>query len=163
MLEHAAQMASAVSVPLNIDSERLFTEDLSALGAMVEAIADTGAAGCSIEDYRPDTQSIDPLERAVARVGAAAEAATASGLVLTARAEAFLYTDADLDEVIERLVRYREAGADVVYAPACTRPPTSSGWSANSTVRSMSCCGPMVPASTSWPVWGSDVSRPEGR
>ncbi len=123
MLEHAAQMASAVSVPLNIDSERLFTEDLSALGAMVEAIADTGAAGCSIEDYRPDTQSIDPLERAVARVGAAAEAATASGLVLTARAEAFLYTDADLDEVIERLVRYREAGADVVYAPGLHEAP----------------------------------------
>ena len=117
MLEHATHMASTVSVPLNIDSERLFSEDLSALGAMVEAIAATGAAGCSIEDYRPDTQSIDPLERSVARVGAAAEAASASGLVLTARAEAFLYTDADLDEVLERLVRFSEAGADVVYAP----------------------------------------------
>lgn len=122
MLEHAAQMASTVSIPLNIDSERLFAEDLSELGAMVEAIADTGAAGCSIEDYRPDTGSIDPLERAVSRVGAAAEAAAASGLVLTARAEALLYTDADLDEVLERLVRYREAGADVVYAPGLSEP-----------------------------------------
>ena len=122
MLEHAAQMASSVAVPLNIDSERLFTEDLSRLGAVVEAIAATGAAGFSIEDYRPDTQSIDPLDRAVARVGVAADAAAASGLVLTARAEAFLYSDAELDDVIERLVRYRNAGADVVYAPGLSRP-----------------------------------------
>jgi 2-methylisocitrate lyase-like PEP mutase family enzyme len=84
---------------------------------MVDAIAETGAAGCSIEDYRPDTQSVDPLERSVARVGAAAESAATSGLVLTARAEALLHTDADLDEVLERLIRYRDAGADVVYAP----------------------------------------------
>ena len=121
MLEHAAQMASVVSVPLNIDSERLFTEDLSALGEMIEAIAATGAAGCSIEDYRPETQSIDPLERAVARVATAADAAASSGLVLTARAEAMLYGDADVDDVIERLVRYRDAGADVVYAPGLQR------------------------------------------
>ncbi len=117
MLDHAAQMAAAVSVPLNVDSERLLAEDLAGLGEMVEAVAATGAAGCSIEDYRPDTQSIDPLERAVARVASAAEAAAASGLVLTARAEALLYGETDIDEVLERLVRYRDAGADVVYAP----------------------------------------------
>lgn len=122
MLEHAALMASTVSVPLSVDSERLFTEDLSELGAMVEATAATGAAGCSIEDYRPDTLGIDPLDRAVARVAAAADAAAASGLVLTARAEAFLYGDPDLDAVLERLVRYRDAGADVVYAPGLVRP-----------------------------------------
>lgn len=122
MLEHAALMASTVSVPLNVDSERLFAEDLPALGAMVEAIAETGAAGCSIEDYRPDTRTIDPMERAVARVGAAAEAAAASGLVLTARAEALLYGSTDVDDVLDRLVRYRDAGADVVYAPGLSEP-----------------------------------------
>lgn len=121
MLEHASQMASTVSIPLNIDSERLFAEDLSVLAEMIEAIAATGAAGCSIEDYRPDTEGIDPLERAVARVATAADAAAASGIVLTARAEALLYGDADIDEVLERLVRYREAGADVVYAPGLRR------------------------------------------
>lgn len=122
MLEHASQMAATVSVPLNIDSERLFAEDLSALAEMVEAIAATGAAGCSIEDYRPDTEGIDPLERAVARVATAADAAAASGIVLTARAEALLYAEADLDGVLERLVRYRDAGADVVYAPGLAGP-----------------------------------------
>ena len=122
MLEHASQMAATVSVPLNVDSERLFAEDLAALAGMVEAVADTGAAGCSIEDYRPETQSIDPLERAVARVATAADAAAASGIVLTARAEALLYGEGDLDEVLERLVRFRDAGADVVYAPGLAEP-----------------------------------------
>lgn len=122
MLEHASQIASTVSVPLNVDSERLFAEDLPSLAEMVEAIAATGAAGCSIEDYRPDTRSIDPLERAVARVATAADAAAASGLVLTARAEVLLYGEAGLDEVLERLVRYRDAGAAVVYAPGLREP-----------------------------------------
>jgi 2-methylisocitrate lyase-like PEP mutase family enzyme len=117
MLVHAAEMTAAVSVPLNVDSERLFVEDLSGVADMVEAIADTGAAGCSIEDYRPDTAAIDPIDVAVVRVAAAANAAATTGLVLTARAEALLYGEADLDEVIDRLVRFRQAGADVVYAP----------------------------------------------
>lgn len=122
MIEHAAEMAAVTSVPLNVDSERLFSEELPALGSMVEAIAATGAAGCSIEDYRPDTRSIDPLDLAVARVLVASEAAASTGIVLTARAEAILYTDTGVDEVIERLVRFREAGADVVYAPGLKDP-----------------------------------------
>jgi 2-methylisocitrate lyase-like PEP mutase family enzyme len=122
MIEHAAEVVAVTSVPLNVDSERLFTEELPALGSMVEAIAATGAAGCSIEDYRPDTRSIDPLDLAVARVRVAADAAASTGIVLTARAEAILYTDTGVDEVIERLVRFREAGADVVYAPGLKDP-----------------------------------------
>jgi 2-methylisocitrate lyase-like PEP mutase family enzyme len=38
-------------------------------------------------------------------------------MVLTARAEQHLYGDADLDDTIARLLAYRDAGADVVYAP----------------------------------------------
>ena len=42
--------------------------------------------------------------------------------MLTARAEAFLYPDADLAEVVARLQRFVEVGADVVYAPGLARP-----------------------------------------
>jgi 2-methylisocitrate lyase-like PEP mutase family enzyme len=41
-------------------------------------------------------------------------------MTLTARAENHLYGVDDLDDTIERLVAYREAGADVVYAPGLT-------------------------------------------
>ncbi len=83
----------------------------------VELIARAGAAGCSIEDYDPQREAIDPLDVAVERVGAAAGAARRHGVVLTARAENHLYGIADLEDTIARLCAYRDAGAEVVYAP----------------------------------------------
>ena len=56
---------------------------------------------------------------AVERVAEAAEAARAFDppLVLTGRAENHLHGVDDLDDTIARLVAYRDAGADCVYAP----------------------------------------------
>jgi 2-methylisocitrate lyase-like PEP mutase family enzyme len=56
-------------------------------------------------------------------VAATAEAAhDGDPMVLTARAENHLYDGAGLDDTIARLVAYREAGADVLYAPGLTDP-----------------------------------------
>jgi 2-methylisocitrate lyase-like PEP mutase family enzyme len=62
------------------------------------------------------------LEIAVERVVEAVAAAHGQSdpLVLTARAENHLYGLDDLDDTIARLVAYRDAGADVVYAPGLT-------------------------------------------
>ena len=50
-----------------------------------------------------------------------AVAAGAKGdVTLTARCESHLYGGTDLDDTIARLVAYRDAGADVVYAPGLT-------------------------------------------
>ena len=83
----------------------------------VELLAEAGAAGCSIEDWNPETDSIDPVDVSVARVGAAAEGAAKSGLVLTARCENHLHGINDLDDTIARLQAYVAAGAEVAYAP----------------------------------------------
>ena len=80
-------------------------------------LASAGAAGCSIEDWNPATDRIDPIEVATARVGAAAEEARGLGVVLTARCENHLHGVDDLDDTIARLCAYRDAGAEVVYAP----------------------------------------------
>jgi 2-methylisocitrate lyase-like PEP mutase family enzyme len=42
--------------------------------------------------------------------------------VLTARCESHLYGGTDLDDTIARLVAYRDAGADAVYAPGLVDP-----------------------------------------
>ena len=50
-----------------------------------------------------------------------ATAAAAKGdVVLTARCESHLYGGDDIDDTIARLVAYRDAGADAVYAPGLT-------------------------------------------
>jgi 2-methylisocitrate lyase-like PEP mutase family enzyme len=117
LVTHVASLTSFVDVPLNVDGERLFPDDPGGIAEAVRLLAAAGAAGCSIEDYDPATGAIEPVERAVGAVRAAAAACAEHGLVLTARAENLLYGLGDLDDTIARLHAYREAGAEVVYAP----------------------------------------------
>jgi 2-methylisocitrate lyase-like PEP mutase family enzyme len=117
LLAHVEALAGAVEVPVSVDAERCFGDDPAGVAQTVELIAAAGAAGCSIEDYDPATDSIDAIDVASERVAAASEAARRNGLVLTARAENHLHDIDDLEDTIERLRRYRAAGADCVYAP----------------------------------------------
>jgi len=117
MVEHVTVMTKAVDVPFNVDSERLFADTPEGVAATVDLLAGAGAAGCSIEDYDPSTRSIDSIDVATERVRAAAEAAHRHGITLTARAENALYRANDLADTIRRLCAYRDAGADVLYAP----------------------------------------------
>jgi 2-methylisocitrate lyase-like PEP mutase family enzyme len=122
LVTHVQAIAAAVDVPLNVDSERLFADDLDGVAETVRLLHEAGAAGCSIEDWNGATGAIDPVELAAERVAAAADAAHVDGdpLVLTARCENFLHGVTDLDETIARLCAYRDAGADCVYAPGLT-------------------------------------------
>ncbi len=119
LVAHVRQLAAATPLPLNVDSERLYPDDRGGVGETVGLLADAGAAGCSIEDYDPGSGRIEEIGVAAERVGVAAEAARGK-LVLTARAENHLYDAGDLDDTIARLIAYRDAGADVVYAPGLT-------------------------------------------
>jgi 2-methylisocitrate lyase-like PEP mutase family enzyme len=114
---HVEQLAAATPLPLNVDAERCFPDEPGGVAATVGLIAEAGAAGCSIEDYDPGNDRIEDVDLAVERVAEAAEAAHEHGVVLTARAENLLHGVDDLDDTIARLCAYRDAGADVVYAP----------------------------------------------
>jgi len=119
LVAHVAALAAATPLPLNVDSERCYPDDPGGVARTVTLLADAGAAGCSIEDFDPASGRIDDLGAAAERVAIAAEAARGlpEPLVLTARAENHLHGIDDLDDTIARLVAYRDAGADVVYAP----------------------------------------------
>lgn len=114
---HVAAIVAAVSVPVSADSEALFADTPADIEANVRVLAELGVAGCSIEDYHPRRGAVMPLDEACERVAAAAVATRTAGVVLTARAENHLYGGEDLDDTIDRLRAYRDAGADVVYAP----------------------------------------------
>ena len=122
LVAHVASIAAAIAVPLNIDSERCYPDDPGGVAETVRLLGEAGAAGCSIEDYDPATGAIDDVSLAAERVAEAAEAAHEfdGPMVLTGRAENHIRGVDDLDDTIARLVAYRDAGADCVYAPGLT-------------------------------------------
>jgi 2-methylisocitrate lyase-like PEP mutase family enzyme len=119
LITHVASLADATPLPLNVDSERCYPEDPGGVTETVALLADAGAAGFSIEDYDPATDSIDDVDIAAERVAVAAEAAhrLADPMVLTGRAENHIRGVDNLEDTIARLIAYRDAGADAVYAP----------------------------------------------
>jgi 2-methylisocitrate lyase-like PEP mutase family enzyme len=123
-LHHAAQIAAATALPVSADLERGFADEPAGVAQLVSDAIGTGLAGCSIEDATG--RSSDPVygpRLAAERVAAAAEAAHRGPhrLVLTARAENYLYGRDDLADTIARLQSFQAAGADVLYAPGLSR------------------------------------------
>jgi 2-methylisocitrate lyase-like PEP mutase family enzyme len=119
LVAHVAAVSAASSLPLNVDSERLFPDAPGGVAETVRLLAEAGADGCSVEDYDPATGRIDDVGVAAERVAAAAAAAHAldEPIVLTGRAENHISGVDDLDDTIARLIAYRDAGADCLYAP----------------------------------------------
>ena len=115
-LAHCRAVASAVDIPVAADTENAYADSPDGVAETVRLAADTGLAGCSVEDWS-GTEIYD-ASLAAERVAAAAEAAHsgAEQLVLTARAENLLH-GGDLGDAIKRLQTYQAAGADVLFMP----------------------------------------------
>jgi 2-methylisocitrate lyase-like PEP mutase family enzyme len=121
-LAHARVIVDATDLPVSADLENCFEHTPEGVAETVRLAIDTGLAGGSCEDWGNDNPRIYDASLATERVAAAAEAAHAGPVhyVLTARCENYLRGIQDLDDTIARLVAYRDAGADVVYAPGLT-------------------------------------------
>jgi 2-methylisocitrate lyase-like PEP mutase family enzyme len=119
LIAHVSRLSRATSLPLNVDSESCFPDDPGGVTETVNLLADAGAAGFSVEDWNPATGRVDDIEVAAERVAMAAQAAhrPSEPMVVTGRAENHVHGIDDLDDTIARLVAYRDAGADALYAP----------------------------------------------
>ena len=122
LVAHVGALAAATTIPLNVDSERCYPDEPGGVAETVRLLAEAGAAGFSIEDYDPATGRVDDVAQAAERVAEAAEAAhgLAEPMVLTGRAENHIRGVDDLEDTIARLLAYRDAGADCLYAPGLT-------------------------------------------
>jgi 2-methylisocitrate lyase-like PEP mutase family enzyme len=114
VIAHTALVDRATELPVSVDLENGYGPEPEDAALAVARAADAGAAGGSIEDYDPSGRLYD-VGHATERVAAAAE--VAPSFVLTARAENHIRGNPDLDDTIERLQAYEQAGADVLYAP----------------------------------------------
>jgi 2-methylisocitrate lyase-like PEP mutase family enzyme len=125
VLAHLAEIVAGTNVPINADFENGFGVDADAVEESVRLAVATGVAGLSIEDSTSDaSHPLFDLPEAVSRLTAARRAIDASGgdTLLVGRAECFLVGRPDLDETIERLRAYAQAGAECVHAPGLRTP-----------------------------------------
>jgi 2-methylisocitrate lyase-like PEP mutase family enzyme len=126
MLQHIREIVEATSLPVNADFLAGYADEPEDVAANVRLCITTGVAGLSIEDNtgRTDTPLYEK-KLAIDRIRAARSAidASASGVVLTGRCEAWLVHDPDpFHTVLDRLAGYAEAGADCLYAPGTSKP-----------------------------------------
>ncbi len=121
VLAHCRAISAATDLPVSADLEKGFGDSPASVIETINAVAETGVAGCSIEDYTGRRE--DPIFEfglAVERIEAAAQAVRAlpGDFVLTARCENLRWDAGDLADTIRRLQAFEQAGADVLYAPA---------------------------------------------
>ncbi|MDE0523859.1 MAG: isocitrate lyase/phosphoenolpyruvate mutase family protein [Boseongicola sp.] len=118
-LAHAQEMVAAVNLPVSGDFEDGFGKDPETCAETVRLAAEAGLAGISIEDTDFSEGTHFGFELAVERIRAAAAASRALGrdFVLVARADGILNGSYRLEEALNRIRAFDEAGADCLYVP----------------------------------------------
>jgi 2-methylisocitrate lyase-like PEP mutase family enzyme len=114
-LAHFRALSDAVDIPVAADGENCYADDPEGVAETMRLAAETGLAGCSVEDWSR-AGAIYDRSLAVERVAAAVEAGHDAGLVVTARAEDLLH-GGNLAEAIARIQAYADAGADMLFVP----------------------------------------------
>ena len=125
-LSHIADIAESAGVPVNADFESGYADEPEGVADNVRLCIRTGVAGLSIEDQTGDKgRPLYDLSFAVERIKAARAAIEACGenVLLTARTECYLTGHpTPQKESLLRLAAFAGAGADVLYAPGCSKP-----------------------------------------
>lgn len=124
VLEETRRITGASLLPLLVDADTGFGGPLM-IGRTVRELIRAGAAGMHIEDQVPAKRCGHRPGKAVVGIGemedrikAAADARSDPGFVIMARTDAFAVEG--LEAAVERACRYREAGADMIFAEALT-------------------------------------------
>ena len=123
MLARIGRIVRAVRVPVTADIEAGYGSSAEAAARTTLELIQAGAVGMNLEDasLSPVEPLID-LQLAVEKIKAARASAVRLHveIVVNARTDVYLLgpdPDADYSEALRRLVAYREAGADCVFAP----------------------------------------------
>lgn len=117
----AGRIVQAVDVPVSVDFEGGFAEDLDDLAGNIRDLVATGVVGINLEDTTP--AGIRPVEEQAARIVAVRAAAEDAGvrLFINARTDIYLWgigeEDGRFDETVRRSAAYLEAGASGIFVP----------------------------------------------
>jgi 2-methylisocitrate lyase-like PEP mutase family enzyme len=124
MLARVARIAKAVKVPVTADVEAGYGNRPEDAERTAREVIEAGAVGMNLEDATGDpNHPLTDVSLQVERVRAVRAAALKTGvlLVLNARTDVYLAEvgppETRYDEVVRRLMAYRDAGADCVFVP----------------------------------------------
>jgi len=117
-----SEIARVIHLPLSVDMEAGYADELSAIADNAEALASAGVVGINLEDGKL------PPEVLAERIAATKRGAARAGVDLFVNARCDVYLKAlttperALEESISRGRRYQEAGADGFFLPGVVDP-----------------------------------------
>ena len=125
-VEHTCALAAAISratdLPLSVDFEGGFTDDLDELSRNITRVIEAGAVGINFEDGGRDPQLH------ATKIAAARQAAEQAGVALYINARTDIYLkglatgEAAEAEAVRRAKLYLSAGASGIFAPGAAEP-----------------------------------------
>ncbi len=121
VLTDVRRIVAATKLPLLVDADTGWSNATQTVRAMIDA----GAGAIHLEDqveakrcgHRPGKRLV-PVEEMVGRIQSAVSGKTDPAFVVMARTDALAVEG--LDAAINRACHYRDAGADMIFAEACT-------------------------------------------
>jgi 2-methylisocitrate lyase-like PEP mutase family enzyme len=120
-LEESCRIASAVTVPVNVDAENGYGHEPEEVAETIRRVAETSAVGANIEDFSASNRrELYERDHSAERIKAARVSADSLGFrfTLTARADCYLVDHpSPFEESVIRANAYREAGADCLFVP----------------------------------------------
>jgi 2-methylisocitrate lyase-like PEP mutase family enzyme len=124
MLAQVARIVRAVKVPVSADVEAGYGNSPEEAAKTASAVIGAGAVGMNLEDGTHDrAHPLADLSLQLERIAAVRQATATAGvsLVLNARTDVFLAQVGEesrrYDTALRRLLAFRDAGADCVFAP----------------------------------------------
>lgn len=124
MFARVARIVRAVKVPVTADVEAGYGPLPEDAARTARSVIEAGAVGINLEDATGDPQHpLADLSLQLERIHSVRDTALSAGvlLVLNARTDVYLAevgpAETRYDETVRRLVAFRDAGADCVFAP----------------------------------------------
>lgn len=122
-----ADIVAQTHLPVSLDFECGYADDIEGLTQNFEHIIETGVVGVNFEDQVLNGQGLTPLKQQIDRIVALTQTAQGAGvpMFINARTDTFLQTEATLHasrvaEAIDRGRAYAEAGASGFFVPGLT-------------------------------------------
>jgi 2-methylisocitrate lyase-like PEP mutase family enzyme len=121
-LANARRIVDSVELPVTVDFEGAYSNEPDQVARNIALLAEAGAVGCNFEDQVVGGEGLHPITVQAERI-AAARQAVGTDFFINVRTDLFLkapqenHDQAMLDEAIERVRAYAEAGASGFFVP----------------------------------------------